>query len=576
MRTSNGCWTCRLRRKKCDEYRPICHACAALDITCHFDQDNKPDWMDSGVKQEEMAEKLKSEIKENARRRRGVRVYAPGQRKSASDASAEERSIPLRDVSMDLDTPVCDVLQATSDIHSNGTEPSPDQTASKPQRACSKIAFERSDTVLLAFYLENLLPFLFPFYRPSLLEGGRAWIFELMISSPVVRQATLCQSSYFFSLARGTTNHEAVWNEVLSQTTDALGVLRHALQVIEGSGVGEHLHGAVRIMASIMQMQRFEIAVLSFQNWQNHLNASLALFEQLLHSIDDSEDHMSLFEAIMSRLGPSSSSWSWFSRNGHIPSAEQAAFHFSSTLVIFDDIIASTALREQPKLLEYHQSLLGSSEDGNEPLVNLDAVVGLKSEILLHIGAISALEAWKQRCKAAGNLDVVELVHRATVIKESLLADLMWLETNPKTHSRGTASFLDVFPPSPDHISLVSRVWAHAALMYLSIVVSGWQPASGDVRYHVSQIVDLLKLQASPALLRTMVWPFCVAGCLAEPAQEACFRRMVRVLQPASIFGTLHKALEIMENVWRVRDKDTPHRDLAMCFRLQEEVVLLV
>jgi hypothetical protein len=74
-----------------------------------------------------------------------------------------------------------------------------------------------------------------------------------------------------------------------------------------------------------------------------------------------------------------------------------------------------------------------------------------------------------------------------------------------------------------------------------------------------------------------MVWPFCVAGCLAEPAQEAHLRRMVEALQPPSIFSTVRKALEIMENVWINRDTgDAANRDLAGCFRSQGDLVLLV
>jgi hypothetical protein len=98
------------------------------------------------------------------------------------------------------------------------------------------------------------------------------------------------------------------------------------------------------------------------------------------------------------------------------------------------------------------------------------------------------------------------------------------------------------------------------------------------VCYHVGRIVELLTRQISPpALLRTMVWPFCVAGCLAEPAQEAHLRGMVEALQPPSVFGTVRKALEIMENVWRNRDAgDAASRDLATCFRSQGDLVLLV
>jgi hypothetical protein len=45
-------------------------------------------------------------------------------------------------------------------------------------------------------------------------------------------------------------------------------VLRLALQVINDTGVTEHLHGTVRILASVMQVRRFEVAVLSYNNCQ--------------------------------------------------------------------------------------------------------------------------------------------------------------------------------------------------------------------------------------------------------------------------------------------------------------------
>jgi hypothetical protein len=74
-----------------------------------------------------------------------------------------------------------------------------------------------------------------------------------------------------------------------------------------------------------------------------------------------------------------------------------------------------------------------------------------------------------------------------------------------------------------------------------------------------------------------MVWPFCVAGCLAAPEQEAQLREMVQALQPPSVFGTVRKALEVMESVWsKRRAGDTEIRDLATCFRSQGDLVLLV
>lgn len=530
--------------------------------------------MDGGVRQEEMAEQLKREVKERGHRRSGER---------AVDASPGDRASEPK----------------IMDISSDRTEPCPEpqpSSTSRPQRGADctltnmdtrgGVAFERSDTILLMFYLEHVLPFLFPFYRPSPLEGGRSWILEMMISSPVVRQTALCQSSYFFSLARGTPNHDELWETVLAQTRDAFGVLRQALQVIDGSNISEHLHGAVRIMASIMQVQRFEIAVLSFDNCQAHLNAALALFKQLLDSPDTVEPAAGLgarFNAVLRRLGPLL--WVLPTQSAQVLSAEQAAFRFSSTLLIFDDIIASTVLQEEPRLYEYHRSLLGDTDTVNPP-INLEATVGCQNWALLQIGEIAVLDAWKQRRKRAGSLNVMELVQRATAIQGSLENHLTALETSRAVVPKENSGLLGVFTADYDEQSsrlasqstLITCIWAHAALIYLSIVVSGWQPASVEVRCRVTKIIELLTLELTPrALLRTMVWPFCVAGCLAEPAQEARLRCMVEALQPPSVFGTVRKAVEIMENVWRNRDVgDGATRDLTTCFRSQGDLVLLV
>jgi hypothetical protein len=177
----------------------------------------------------------------------------------------------------------------------------------------------------------------------------------------------------------------------------------------------------------------------------------------------------------------------------------------------------------------------------------------------------------------------VELVRRAVPIEESLKAFLKLLESNQVAVSKESKSVLGIFTQtSSQQITtqgpIATRVWAHAALLYLFVVVSGWQPSRFDVRYHVHQIIELLKYQISPpALLRTMVWPFCVAGCLAEASQEVYFREMVQALQPPSVFGTAYKALEIMENVWHNRDSgDVMDRDISSCFKGQSGLVLLV
>jgi hypothetical protein len=537
--------------------------------------------MDGGVRQEEMADQLKREVKEGSLRRRTEgHIHALDDRSSPLAPSG----ISLYDHSDAISNTQYDVFE-----HSIVAPSTPPQRGSDCTITCkdarAKIEFGRSETIFFTFYLDHVFPFLFPFYHPSILQGGKSWVLEMMLSSPVIRQAILCQSSYFFSLAQSTAQVDRAWETILAQTGHAFDMLSKALQIIQNASITEHLHGSVRIMASILQVQRFEIAVLNFNNCQSHLNAASTLFEQLLDSTCSSgyNETETSFQAVVNQLGPST--WILPAQCVQVSSAEQVAFRFSATLLIFDDIIASTVLQEEPRLYKYHYGLLGSALDTN-PLIDVKAVVGCQNWVMLGIGEIAVLDAWKQQCKRAGNLDVMELVFRATAIKERFKEGFMLLETNPGNVTSTVNSLLGAFTSGQDEKAatlatqsiLVTRVWAHAALLYLCVVVSGWQPASDDMRYHRGRIVELLSREISPSeLLRTMVWPFCVAGCLAEPDQEVHFRHMAEQLQPPSVFGTVRKALEIMERVWRNRGaEDAANRDLASCFKGQGDMVLLV
>lgn len=53
-RSTHGCWTCRLRKKKCDENHPSCFRCTSLQIICDG-YGPRPYWMDRGDLQREQA-----------------------------------------------------------------------------------------------------------------------------------------------------------------------------------------------------------------------------------------------------------------------------------------------------------------------------------------------------------------------------------------------------------------------------------------------------------------------------------------------------------------------------------------
>jgi len=521
--------------------------------------------MDGGEKQQEMADQLKQDVKAKAHLRGEARVSSSHDRMRESQRSS---TIPTTNPAIDL---------------ASTTRPA--TTASSTACTLGKIDLvnlhlKQSDTVLMTLYIEHLMPLMFPFYRPSIMDGGRAWVLEMMLKSPVVRQSTLCQSSYFFNIARGAECRAELCNTILIQYGDASRVLRHALQVLLDSDVASHLHGAVRVLVSIMQLQRFEIAMSSFEKCQTHLDGAVALFKQIMESSGEHPTQRFSFEKIiMDRLQQPLENDPKLA--AYMPSAEQAAFRFATSLLILDDIVASTITNRQPRLYRYHGKLLDFDiYDSAE--IDLTAVAGISNAVIQQIHEIAFLNAWKIEKKTTDSLDIMGLAASASVIKVKIEAEITRIGDTMDVGATDGSPRSSIFNPYSDtpstsaaSINMVTRIWAHSALLYLHIVVSGWQPTNVEVRYHVTCIKDMLSHHET-VLLRSTVWPLVVAGCLATDEQEYAFRAIVQKAQPSKVYGTVHKALAIMENAWQHRSDWTVDWDLATCFRDQDELVLLV
>lgn len=108
LRSKQGCWTCRLRRKKCDEGRPYCSICQSLSITC-YGYGKKPDFFGSGDEERAVANSIKEIVKFTSRR------------KGASLSSGQGIPVariapkPLKDAGEELDISNVTDLQQTAE-----------------------------------------------------------------------------------------------------------------------------------------------------------------------------------------------------------------------------------------------------------------------------------------------------------------------------------------------------------------------------------------------------------------------------------------------------------------------------
>lgn len=83
-RSLNGCWTCRVRRKKCDESPLSCRNCSDLSLNCDG-YGSRPAWFDSGSLEKAKALKIKNIVKQTIKRRaRGLSGSASSRKESCS------------------------------------------------------------------------------------------------------------------------------------------------------------------------------------------------------------------------------------------------------------------------------------------------------------------------------------------------------------------------------------------------------------------------------------------------------------------------------------------------------------
>ncbi|KAK4129145.1 hypothetical protein N657DRAFT_56936 [Parathielavia appendiculata] len=622
MRSSGGCWTCRLRRKKCDEERPVCKGCLALEINCLYSYE-KPEWMDGGERQRQRAEWLKKEVKLQATRRRELR-YLQGLeiRLESHDASLTDDSdtaapkdwinaAPPSIQTTGLSTPEAGTQDSTPASASDTaltdialTVPSPDEHSSAspfPGLDLRASLSQEAEAQSAMMYLDYVFPFLFPYYRPSFADVGRGWLLVLLTKNKALFHSALSLAGYFHVIVLGhiedASPHCHTHNLELLHEQQGLALqwLRREMQDIITRGVKGNLAEANRVMASIVQLMTCDVAIAKPGNWTMHLDAATELFNEIMKHHAMAEDGHACFIMVLLQLG--SRPFTWTPKN-HPWGSDQAILRFFTAQLLFFDTLASTALQQPPRLQQWHQGLLAtlneealkrvpeSEKEATVPHINLQEFLGVENWVVIAVAEIAALDSWKKDMRRAGSLSVAELVSRGSAIEQRLRGSLVALEN--ASLSPGLADgpqhllqyYAGTFMPQMMHGSSTNtRIWAQAAITYLSVVLSGWQPSSHEIQLSVTRTVEMLLSLPSPDCLRTLVWPFTVTGCLATPDQEQLFRDMVAGMGPLKVFGTIREGLAIMEKVWERRaeiESMSDQWDLATCLRCLGEPALLI
>ncbi|KAL6887107.1 fungal-specific transcription factor domain-containing protein [Trichoderma evansii] len=580
---SNGCWTCRLRRKKCDERRPECANCSGLQITCHYAM-RKPKWFDGAKKQEAMAAQIKSQIKQQAGCRRERHHASAGVAGFAKTTRIRPdinfiNLIPKHDLSngritsrIDAANETTPILNSNQNAEMNTRKRKVSDTAPgfslannfdvRPKPEPDMMFYgEDYDMDFLMKYLDNVFPLIFPFYRAGLLSPGRGWIFSFISHSKVAFHSVLGISSYIFTVALSEQysgeEHKlcktVVWSRLVRQADMCFNMLQQDIRELNDQGDRANLLDKVRVMESIVQFLTFEVALGRSANWDNHLSPTIALFLDILQNYA-AKTSTSIMLEILSQINQrplyaiKEGYYVWDNR--------QECFRFFTGLLLFIDVAASTSLERPPQLLEYHPQLLSNGDDGTpgkgEATIRLSNLIGCRNWAIHVIAEISALDAWKKESMRKGIDYRTGLIERASHITQMLD------EGGSQMDGDGAALTVNS-----------TKIWGCAARIYLTVVISGWLPLLPEVRSSVAHALQLLQTMAGSSQLRALAWPLCVVGCIAEHTQEQDFRNLFTELDKPTRIGTLDEALRIMESVWQIRGStDSEVWDVQACLNI--------
>jgi len=465
-------------------------------------------------------------------------------------------------------------------------------------------------------YLDYVVPFLFPFYRPCLLESSRGWMLVLLMKNRALFHTALSLANWLYAVVLDNADgahgacKRANWVELQGQQEIAIKALHEDIAALNARGVANAFREAISCMQSIIQLLEFEVAIANTENWPCHHDAAVALFDQIItHHADHSSSDATTttptpWHSILDRIGLG------FRRipirpGRHVLTPDQSAYRFYTAYLLYIDIIAATAMGVVPRLQKYHAELLS----GDMPIIRLNEYVGCYSWAMVELAAVAELAAWKREQQTHGSLSMVELVHRACAIGARIHQRMDTLDETvvpvPAAASRGRSSAVDNvsiddpsgYPPvtpfsggfhdmvaeseaqAAPAMALHTRIWAQATLTYLAIITSGLNPALPEIQTSVQATIELFRALPSPLALRTLVWPFAVTGCVALPEQQAFFVQLVDDMGGMKIFGTVKEALRIMQNIWEHRGDcflDPQMCDIATCFSLLGHCSLLV
>lgn len=557
LRSKTGCWTCRLRKKKCDERKPSpCLLCESLAITC-YGYGAKPEWMDNGIKEKEMANSIKQIVKHTSRRKSRPVVLDTGQN---NGESRESSAINLAQRPLTLFSKESHTVSEDGGYQKTSSESSPAHSAHTTSVDASMapipdngktllgtLPAAAGEAALLMHFLDNVFPLQYPIYKPEVAEGGRGWLLSLLLKTKPLYHASIGLSAYHRGVVLREKSYGGCTKPSIAEQEGHLAICLNEFQnAIRSAHDSSDCSSAVPesslgIMACVVQLIFFELFGVRKSSWQIHLRAATDLLGQRYRKHATELGFIVNGESTSNTLRTAHES-----KNGE----SSIIFLFHSGVIMWLDIVSCLSTGNSPQLRDLHPMVLGA-----KPQIKLEKIMGCKNWVMTEIGRISQLHESKRNGLQNGNFDAHLFKTQADNIRQTIrrgqneqfLSELRITSPNSPSYANS--------PIRPQEI--ITRMFTRAAHIYLELVVGGFKRVeeNSDFCDVVNEVMMMLPSLPRVDPFRATVCPLYIFGCMAKAEDRHMFRNMFSSL-PLNDPFMHHRStiLPLLEKVWSLRD----------------------
>ncbi|KAJ7227412.1 fungal-specific transcription factor domain-containing protein [Mycena pura] len=218
---------------------------------------------------------------------------------------------------------------------------------------------------------------------------------------------------------------------------------------------------------------------------------------------------------------------------------------------IWFDVLAAITTQEAPRLLEYIRRLFSPLESGvyGPPSQELSmmSVMGCENTVVWVLAEASALSAWKREQLLRGRLSVPDLVERAQQLDSQLDA------APPFTYGQREAE------REAERVQS-ANIFRGATRVYLRSIVSGNYPYVREIAEAVDDTMVLLCVPKMPStVVRSTVFAFFVCGALTDDARyrkEIADKLSLDANDPTSTVGNSSSIKMLLQSIWSERSKN--------------------